>query len=164
MIKSLYSVISKISSFGEQYSVKWTCFSYIVSISQTMMQPMNMITMTIKITVSFQCILEAILYSHLRPEMFLYNTCLTYFQGILLTLLVSIWIFENAKAAYKVINCKDAACNTVLSLVSVLGSEEDCPLAECLVFLEPQPKMGAIRGFSSSGWVNILFIFSLVCP
>lgn len=59
--------------------------------------------------------------------------------------------FENAKAAYKVINCKDAACNTVLSLVSVLGSEEDCPLAECLMFLEPQPKMGAIRGFSSSG-------------
>ncbi|XP_005448421.1 inter-alpha-trypsin inhibitor heavy chain H6 isoform X1 [Oreochromis niloticus] len=32
----------------------------------------------------------------------------------------------------------------------VLGSEEDCPLAECLMFLEPQPKMGAIRGFSSS--------------
>lgn len=51
---------------------------------------MNMITMKIKITVSFQCVLEAILYSHLQPEMFLYNMCLTYFQGILLTHLVSI--------------------------------------------------------------------------
>ncbi|XP_032414812.1 inter-alpha-trypsin inhibitor heavy chain H6 isoform X2 [Xiphophorus hellerii] len=32
----------------------------------------------------------------------------------------------------------------------VLGSEEDCPLAECLVLLEPQSRLNSVRLFSSS--------------
>uniref|UniRef100_A0A3Q2PG70 Inter-alpha-trypsin inhibitor heavy chain family member 6 n=1 Tax=Fundulus heteroclitus TaxID=8078 RepID=A0A3Q2PG70_FUNHE len=52
-------------------------------------------------------------------------------------------------------------CNTclVLSLVSVLGSEEDCPLVECLVLLEPQSRLNSVRLFSSSGQHASIFLF-----
>ncbi|XP_051805702.1 inter-alpha-trypsin inhibitor heavy chain H6 [Acanthochromis polyacanthus] len=59
---------------------------------------------------------------------------------------------EGLCLKYHGIHCRDAACNIclVLLLVSVLGSEEDCPLVECLVLLEPPSRLSTIGVFSSS--------------
>lgn len=55
--------------------------------------------------------------------------------------------------SYFIIYSRGTACNScaVMSLVSVLGSEGDCPLVECLMLVEPSSRLSTIRVFSSSG-------------
>lgn len=78
------------------------------------------------------------------------KTILTFSQGMKAVIrLVSI---SKVGQSY-VIYSSAVVCYTclVLSLVSVLGSEEDCPLVECLVLLEPRSRMNSLTLFSSSG-------------